>query len=176
MAVTPAQLATYLSGGAGNTAEGSSIGGAKSTTKVNEVALLHNMFDKVIGDEADTGKVNYRVYYITNDHPSLDAEGVKVHLENVHDSGVQTLSQDKDISIGIIEAINATAQTLANEDTAPTGTITWNEGENRADGITLGTLPHGQSRAVYFRRIIAPSAPAADDAEFEVHISADTAE
>ena len=176
MPVIPDNLATYLSGGAGNTAPASSIGGAPSTTKVNVTTLLHNIFDKVTGDEADSGKVNYRVVYVKNDHASLTAEGSRVHLESVHDSGTQTLSQMKDIAIGLIEAVNVNAQTLANEDTVPTGTITWNEGVTRADGIALGDIPFGQSRAVYLRRIIAPGAAAADDAEFEFHISADTAE
>ena len=173
MPVTPDNLGTYLSGGSSNTAPASAIGGAISATKVSETTPLHNIFDKVTGDESESGKVNYRIIYIKNDHATLDAEDVKIHLTAVHDSGTQSLSQSKDIAYAVSEAIDASAQTLTNEDTSP-GALTWDEGESRADGILIGTLTHGQVRAVYLRRIIAPGAAAADAASFTVNVTADT--
>ena len=176
MAIDSDDLALYLSGTSSNTSPAASIGGAKSATKINETATLHNIFDKVTGDESNAGDVNYRIIYVTNDHATLTAENVKVYLTGVYDSGTQSMSQNKDVAFGVIEAVNVAAQTLANEDTAPTGTITWSEGGTRATALDLGDIPHGEYRALYLRRIIAAGAAAEDTASFTINIEADSAE
>ena len=179
MAIDSDDLALYLSGGSTNTAPASSIGGARSTTKVNETTTLHNIFDKVTGDESNAGDTNYRIVYVRNDHVTLTAENVKIYLTNVYDSGDQGSGNGtNDITHTIIEAVNATAQTLANENTAPTSgsTITWYEGTTRATALDLGDIPPTQARALYLRRIIAQGASAEDTASFTINIEADSAE
>ena len=177
MAIDSDDLALYLSGGTGNSASAASIGGAKSTTKVNETTTLHNIFDKVTGDESNAGDTNYRIVYVTNDHATLTAENVKVYLTNVYDSGDQGAGNGtNDITYGIIEAVNVAAQTLANENTTPTGSITFGEGATRAAALDLGNIPPTQSRALYLRRIIAAGASAEDTASFTINIEADSAE
>ena len=73
MAIITTDIKFFHSGGAGNTLATASLGGAKSTTAVTD-DTLNNIFDKVIGDEADTGDTEYRGIYFENDHATLTLE------------------------------------------------------------------------------------------------------
>lgn len=174
MAITADELQLRLSGGASNTSATASIGGAISNTAVSATAL-HNIFDKVTGDESNVGDIEYRVLYIRNGNSSLTAENVKVYLSQNYDSGTQTVLGPGDVSIGVNEAAGATAQTLTNEGTQPSS-VTFSQPTQRSNAIDVGNLTAGQSRALYLRREIAAGASAEDNASFEITIEADSAE
>ena len=175
MAITADELQLRLSGGASNTDPAASIGGAMSNTPVSATAL-HNIFDKVTGDESNAGDIEYRVLYIRNGNSSLTAENVKVYLSGNHDSGSQTLSGGgNDISIGLNQAVNTAAPALTNESTQPSN-VTFSQPSSRTTALDVGDLTTGQWRALYIRREIAAGAAANDDATFEITIEADSAE
>jgi hypothetical protein len=69
-------------------------------------------------------------------------------------------------------AINGTEQTVANENTAPTGGVTFAAASTYATGYALGDIPAGQHKAIWFRRTINAAAAAYDNdsAVFEVGV------
>ena len=178
MAVANSELQLRYTGTAGTAA--TSLGGAPSTTQIGS-PNLHNIFDEVSGDESSAGDINFRIIVFHN-ASSQEAKNVHLHFEANHDSGDQsgvpgiTNDQDGDISLAIGSALNTNPTAITNEDTAPTITGSWNNGTTRATGIDLGDVPGGQFRGVALRRVIADGAPAADAAEFQIRITADTGE
>ena len=139
-----------LSGGAANTSAAASLGGARSTAGGG--IITNKLFDDVSIAEATAGDIEYRCFYILNTHSSLTASSVKVWIPT------NTPAQDEiDIALGS-SAVNGTEQTIANEDTAPTS-VSFVVANSEATAINCGTLPAGQHRAIWLRRIV-PSAAA----------------
>jgi hypothetical protein len=69
--------------------------------------------------------------------------------------------------------VNGTEQTVADEQTAPSG-VTFSQPANKGAGIALGSIPAGQHRAVWVLRIVAAAAPANNDA-YTLRVEGDTA-
>jgi hypothetical protein len=69
--------------------------------------------------------------------------------------------------------LNATAETVGNENTAPTGesfTVPTSEGA----GLSLGNIPAGQRYAVWLRRVVTAGAAAGTDT-WTLRVKGDTA-
>lgn len=163
MPVTSADIKYRLSGGASNSSPIASLGGAKSSTAVTGASL----FDSVGGAEAAAGDTEYRCIYVHNDSATQMANAVLWLTAN-------TPSGSTDINIGLgTSAINGTEQTVGSENTAPTG-VTFTISATKAAGLALGTIPPGQHRAVWLRRIVVGGAPAAatDTANIRVECEA----
>jgi len=82
-----------------------------------------------------------------------------------------TPSTDDTVDVGVgSAAINGTEQTVTDENTTPTGGVTFAAASTYATGYALGDIPFGQHKAVWFRRTITPGAAAydSDSAIFEV--------
>lgn len=162
MPIIASDIVYRLSGGAANSDPAASLGGAKSS-----VAMASTIFDDVASAEATAGDVEYRCVYVHNAHGSLVYQAPKIWIET------NTPSASTTVAIGLgTSAVNATEQTVANENTAPSG-ITFTEPANYAAGVALSDIPAGQHRAIWIRRTVTAGATVAADS-FTLRVQGDT--
>lgn len=158
MAIASTDIQYRLSGGAGNTVPAASLGGAKSTTVAGA-----SIFDDVSSAEAVAGDTEYRCVYVHNAHGSLTLTGAVLWIPANTPSPTTTI----DVGVGT-SPVNGTEQTVADENTAPSG-VTFVAAGTLGAGVSLGDIPAGQSRAVWFRRTVqAGTAAASDSCTFRV--------
>ncbi len=168
MPITSSDLKFKLSvktGSAGNsTSQGNvnnSLGKYISTTEITD-NTLHNLFDKITGDENAASTVDYRCIFVHNSHGSLTLEAAVIWISNQVSGGAS-------IAIGLDPAGNkaigdssAQAAEVADELSAPAG-VTFSAPTSKATGLSIGDLPAGQCRAVWVRRTAANSAAVDND-------------
>lgn len=164
MPITPAQLEIRMSGGVSNTAAISSLGGSKSNTGFSTSAF--NLWDTVSGTESGTGDTEYRCVYVHNANPSLTAQNTVVWFT------ANTAGNWLSLGSGT-SAINGTEQTVADENTAPLG-ITFTAPASAGAAVSLGSIPPGQHKAVWFRRVV-PAGAAAAAYTFAVRVTCESA-
>lgn len=168
MVILTTDLQFRLSGGAANSVVNSSLGGAKSSVSLVD-NTLNNLYADSLGPESVAGSIKYRCIYVHNGHASLTALNAKVYLTT------NTPSTDDIIDVAVgTAAINATEQTIANEDTAPTG-VSWGNASTYATGYALGDIPFGQHKAFWFRRTITAGASAYDNDSLVFEVGVDSA-
>lgn len=133
-----------------------SIGGFMSSTAITD-ATLHNLFDIVTGDDNAASDVEYRCFFIFNNHGSLTWESVKVWLFSETAGGASAaIAID---GTGVVSATSASAQAerVANENTAPSGE-TFSSPTTKAAGLSVGNIGAGQVIAIWVRRTAANTA------------------
>lgn len=164
MAIQPTDIAFRLSGGSSNSNPLLSLGGV-----VSSVTASSTIFDSVSGTEAASGDTEYRAIYVRNLHGSLTLVGAVAWVQS--DTPVaQTV-----IAVGLgTSAMNATEQTVADEQTAPTS-VTFLAAVNKAGGIALGDIPPGQTRAFWMRRTVTAGAPVTASDPFTIRVEGETA-
>lgn len=163
MPIISSDIKYRLSGGAANADPLLSLGGTKSSVDASAT-----IFDNVSGDESTAGDVEYRCVYVHNAHATLSMDAAILWIQANTPSTFTTI----DVSLGT-SAINAVEQTVANENTAPAG-MTWTAAANSGAAISLGSIPAGQSKAVWVRRTVTAAAPAFADS-FTLRTQCDTA-
>jgi hypothetical protein len=169
MPITATDIQFRLSGGASNSDVNASLGGAKSSTQVT-TASLHNLFDQVSGAESAAGDIEYRCIYFHNAHGSLSLQNARAYISS------NTPATDTTLDIAAAgEGINGTAETIANENTAPAGE-TFSAPANYAAGIVLGTIPAGQHHAIWIRRTVTAGAAARNLDNATIVVEGETAE
>ena len=147
MPITSGDISFRLSGGAANATPAASLGGAKSS-----VSAGASLFDDTSGAESAAGDVEYRCIYV---HAAVAATSAKAWI------AANTPSSSTDLAIGLgSSALNGTEQTVANEDTAPTG-VTFSAAANLGAAVDLGAMTAGSSRALWIRRTVLAAAGAA---------------
>lgn len=162
MPIAGSDIQYRLSGGAANTDPLAALGGAKSSTSAGASIL-----DNVLSSEGTAGDVEYRCVYVHNNHGTLTMLSPKIWVQ------ANTPSADTTIDIGLgTSAVNATEQTVADENTAPSG-VTFSAPANYAAGIAMADIPAGQSKAVWIRRTVTAGAAAASDS-FTLRTQCDT--
>jgi hypothetical protein len=160
MPIIDSDIQIRLSGGSANTNANASLGGAKST----QLAPA-GLFDPVTSGEAAAGRTEYRCFYVHNANATLTLESAVAWLQ-ANGSG--------QLAIGLgSSAINGTEQTVGAETSAPSG-VTFSAAANEAAAIVLGSIPPGQHRAVWLRRIVGAGAAAAS-VTGTVRVKGDTA-
>lgn len=168
MAITATDILFLLSGTSGNTDPNASLGGAPSTTQITS-ANLNNLFDQVSGAESQAGDVEYRGFYVKNNHGSLALQNARVFISSV------TPASDTEIAIGLAtEGVNVNMATIANESTAPAG-VTWSAPLTYAAGLSLGNLPAGQFYGVWVRWTVNAGAAANASDAAVITVQGDTA-
>lgn len=162
MPIAGSDIVYRLSGGSSNSSAAASLGGVKSSN-----AAPNPIFDNVTSAEALAGDTEYRCFYVHNAHATLTMLNTVAWLTS------NTASADTAIEIGAgTAAINSNEQTVANEDTAPTG-VTFVAAASKGAGIALGDIPPGQHKAVWVKRIVNSAAAASADT-FNVRVECDT--
>lgn len=168
MAIVASDLKFYLSGGAANADPNASLGGAISNTEITSAAL-HNLFDRVSGDESAAGDVEYRGLYFKNTHGSLTLQSAVVWLVS------NTPSADTSIDIALAgEGLNATMETIVNESTAPVGE-SFSAPASKGAGLSLTNVPSGQYYGIWVRRTVTLGAAAYSDDNAVLRVEGDTA-
>lgn len=147
------------SGGSGNTAPGSSLGGAMSTAGGGTVdtGVANDLFDDVSSGEASAGDTEYRGIYAG---VQSGATGTLADARIYHSSDSANSSDVIDMAIAD-EAVNVTMETIANESTAPVGP-TFSHPTTYAGGIVLNSTTGfvaNDERGVWVRRTITAAAP-----------------
>lgn len=167
MAIISTDIIYRLSGGAANSDPNASLGGAKSSTAVG--TGLHNLFDIVSSAEASAGDTEYRCIYVHNAHATLTMQSSKVWISS------NTPSADTTVEIALgSSAINGTEQTVANENTAPTG-VTFSAPSTEGASLSIGDILPGQHKAIWIKRIVSASAAAYNNDGATVNVKCDTA-
>jgi hypothetical protein len=172
MAIVQADIVSRLSGGTTNTDPNLSLGGARSTAGGGVIVndTTNNLFFTIGGAEGAAGSVKYRCFYFLNTHATLPLVAPKVWIS------ILTGSPDDEIDIAIgSSAVNGTEQTVANEDTAPTG-VTFTRPTTFASGLSTNDLPAGQHRAVWVKRTVNTNAAAFTGNTYEISIRGETAQ
>jgi hypothetical protein len=119
--------------------------------------------------ESSAGDTEYRCIYVKNTHASLTLQSAKVWIQT------QTPSADTSVEIGLgTSAVNGTEQTVANENTAPSG-VTFSTAANEGAALSIGNLPNGQHKAIWIKRIVGSAATAANDDSYVLSYAGDTA-
>lgn len=162
MPIASSDIKYRLSGGGSNTDPNASLGGAVSSTDA-----ASTIFDNVSSGEASAGDTEYRCVYVKNNHGSLTLTSPKVWIQANTPSGDTTV----EISLGT-SAVNGTEQTIADENTSPTGT-SFSSAANEGAGLSLGDLAPGATKAVWIKRIVTAAAAAANDS-FTLRVKGDT--
>lgn len=156
MAIVASDLKWRLSGGSSNTNPNNALGGVMSSTDIVD-ATSDNLFDDVSGAEATAGDVEYRGFYVLNNHGSLSLSNAKIYISTL------TSSADTELDIGLAtEAVNVDMGTIANESTAPSG-VTFSRPTDYTGGLAIGTLAAGARKGVWVRRTVSAAASPASD-------------
>jgi hypothetical protein len=154
-----------LSGGAGNSSAAASLGGAMSSS-ANVSASLNAFFDLVSSAEAVAGDTEYRCIYVANIGTST-ALGAKLWIQS------NTPNTDNQIAIALGgEGLNGTAETVANENTAPAGE-TFSEPASEGAALSLGDLAQNDEYPVWIRRTINAGAAADASEQFTLRVKYD---
>jgi len=147
-----------------------SIGGEISTTQVVD-NTLHNVFDKVSGDQALAGDTNYRVLYVKNNHVSITLEDTVGWIQsNTTNSEIAIAKSNEGVGNGTTTGV---VQRPADELTAPTS-ITFIQPGNKAAGILFGDIAAQQVHGFHERRIIGAATPGENAATFQIKFEGDT--
>ena len=163
MPIIASDIHYRMSGGASNTDPAAALGGAKSSTSFSTNAI----FDDVSSAEASAGDVEYRCFYVHNAHATLTLQGSKIWIQS------QTSSSDTDVALALGgEGLNGTAETVANENTAPVGE-SFSQPSSFAGGLTIGDLAPGDHYPVWIRRTVNAAAASATDT-WTVRVQGDT--
>ena len=142
----PASIAFRLSGGAGNTNPAASLGGAMSST----AASANTLFDTVTAGEASAGDTEFRCFYVFNDGDQV-LDSCRIWISDQPTQGTFSLALAG-------EGVNGTAETVANENTAPVGE-SFSSPTTALTGLECGPLNPGQFRPVWARRVIGATTP-----------------
>lgn len=159
-----------LSGGAANANVNAALGGAMSSTSITD-ASNNNLFDDVSGAESLAGSIEYRGFYVRNNHGTLTLQDARIYISSA------TTSADTEFDIAIaVEAVNVTMATIANETTAP-ATVSFTRPTTYTGGLQINAatgLAAAANRGVWIRRTVNASAAAAADAG-TIKVEGDTA-
>jgi hypothetical protein len=155
---------------AGDTTAGTpatSLGDQLSTTVITP-ASLQNLFDNVSGAEAAAGTVEYRCFFVLNNHATLTLEGAKVDLTS-QTAGGGTIAFGLDpAAVSAKGSGSAQAAAVANEATAPSG-VTFNTTQQ-----VIGDMAPGTVKAIWLRRTVTAGAGALNPDGVIMTVSGDT--
>ena len=159
MTIIAANLAFYLTGGAGNALPAASLGGVISNTSFTD-NTLQNLFANVTPAEALAGSVKYRALSFKN-LAAETAYGAVIYLSQ------ETSSADTTVAI----AFDSTGtQSIVNEDTAPTG-LSFSTPLSLGAGLALGDVAASGVRRIWFKRTVtAGAAQASDEGKFTITV------
>lgn len=108
----------------------------------------NKLFDDIARAESVAGDVEYRCFYIKNAHASESMTGMKLWISS-DASGADSLALALDLA-----GVGGTANTVANENTAPSPAPTFSSPTDETTALDLGTLTTGQYYGIWIRRTV----------------------
>jgi len=177
MAITATDILYKFSvaAAAGNTTAGTaagSLGDQISTTQITD-NTLNNLFDDVSGDENAASDVEYRGYFVHNNHGSLTWTAPFAWLSaEVAGGAVAAISVDT-TATSAVGSGSTQMKTIADESTAPTSQ-TFSSPTTKGTGLALSDIPAGSVKGIWVRRTAANTAAVTNDG-VTIRIEGDTA-
>lgn len=131
------------------------------STSVWSGGVLNDMFDNISGLDNLNNVINYRCFFIHNNHGTLTYSNVVVWLSAVSSITINQLGVDPTgitgISSGSAQAVQISTQTAV-----PVG-VTFSTPTTEGAGISIGSLMPGQCCAIWIKRTATNSAAASND-------------
>lgn len=128
----------------------SSLPSSDNTNSITITNVANNIFDDVAKADAKAGDTEYRGVYWQNDHASDSMVDIRMWIAQ------NTPGQDV-VQIAIAdEGVNVTMATIANENTAPGGTVDF-DANNPVDydsGIAIPDLTFGSYQGFWIKRTV----------------------
>jgi hypothetical protein len=155
---------------AGNTTAGTAagaLGDQISTTDIT-TATLNNLFDDVSGAEAAAGDVEYRCFFVINDHASLTLQAAVAKLVSQTAGGGAIDFGLDPAAVSAKGLASAQAATIANESSAPAG-VTFNTTDQ-----VIGDMAPGQVKGIWLRRTVTAGAGALNPDGVIMSVTGDT--
>lgn len=176
MAIANEDIVWRLSGGASNTDPAASLGGAMSTDAggiITAGKTFNSILDDLSGTETAAGDIEYRCVYATNTHGTLPVVNPKLVLS----TNVANVKDMIDVGLDLV-GVNGTADTIADEATAPDPAVTFSHAcTDYANGLALSAnLAAGEKVAVWVRRTVTAGMLADDDEFWAMEIQGDSAQ
>lgn len=133
-----------------------SLGEFMSSTQITD-ATDNNLFDDISGDENAASDVEYRCFFVHNNHGSLTWQGVKVWLSSEVAGGANAAIALDGVGITAFNSASAQAEEETDEGVAPTGE-SFSSPTTKGTGLTIGDLDAGEVQAIWVRRTATNSA------------------
>jgi hypothetical protein len=124
--------------------------------------VLHDLFDRVSGDENAASEAEYRCVFIHNNHATLTWQGPVVWISAETAGGAAIAIGIDTTAASAIGASPAQALSVVDENTAPAG-VTFSSPTTKGTGLALSDIPAGQCRAIWIRRTAANNAAINND-------------
>ena len=162
-------------GTAGNSNPGTaagSLGKYISTTEITS-GTLNNLFDDVSGDENAASDVEYRCFFVHNNHASLTWQNVVVWIQSEVAGGANVAISVDATAPSAIGSSSAQAKEIADESTAP-ASQTFSSPTTKATALSIGNIPAGYCAAVWVRRTATNSSALNNDGA-TIRVEGDTA-
>lgn len=159
-----------FSGTSGTGTANGSLGGLKSSNQM-VTDTSQNIFDNVTGTESQSGRTEFRCFYVHNNHGSLTLVNAQIWFVSNTTSGDDTV----DMAIDNTIAINGTEQTINNEESAPNDPALSFSNPTSGSPITIGNLGPGQHKGIWLRRIVNAGAAAFTNNQFSWIVEGETA-
>lgn len=177
MAITATDLLYKYSvaAAAGNTTAGTaagSLGDQISTTTITD-ATLNNLFDDITGDENAASDVEYRGYFVHNNHATLQWTGPVAWLSAEVAGGASAAISIDTTATSAVGSATAQMKTIADESTAPTSQ-TFSSPTTKGTGLALSDIPAGNVKGIWVRRTAANTAAVNNDG-VTIRVEGDTA-
>jgi len=141
---------------AGNTTAGTaagSLGDQISTTQITD-ATLGNLFDDVSGDENAASDVEYRGYFVHNNHATLTWQAPVAWLSAEVAGGASAAISIDTTAASPVDAATQQMKSIADESTAP-ATQTFSSPTTKGSGLALSDLAAGNVKGIWVRRTAA---------------------
>lgn len=169
MSIVAGDIDFYLSGGSSNTDPDAALGGDISNTQVVD-NTLENLFSNITGVQHTAGRTVYRCIFVKNANVSDTAYSAKIYIDT------NTPGTDSAANIGLdLTGKGTTADTIANETTAPDPAVSFSTADGYANALDLGDLAAGESYPVWCKLIISAGSTAQANDNFVLKVSVDTA-
>jgi hypothetical protein len=155
--ITSSEIKKYLSGGASNADKGASLGGVISSVVVVD-DTLNNLFAASDSTEALEGSTKYRAFFVKNTHATITAVNAEVYISS------NTPSVTTAVTIAIAdEAVGTdTIETIADEDTAPSGP-SFVTADGVSNAISIGDIAPGEMKGIWVKWAIDASTATVND-------------
>lgn len=155
---------SVTSGSAGNTTAGTaagSLGKYISTTAITD-ATLNNLFDDISATENAALTVDYRLFFVLNNHASITLTSPVVWLSSETAGGANIAISVDTTGVTAKGSASAQAKQIANETTAPTSQ-SFSSPTTKGTGLTIADIPAGSVQGIWVRRTAAASTALSPD-------------
>jgi hypothetical protein len=155
-----------VSAAAGNTTAqadpNASLGDQISTTAWAG-GTLNDLFDDVSAAENTASEAEYRCIFIHNNNGANTYENVVIWISAETALGASIALAADSTAASAVGSGSAQALSVADENTAPAGPLTFTSPTTQGAGVSLGNIPAGSVKAFWIRRTAANNAALSAD-------------